>query len=243
MRAFAARHRAVLVAAGCIALVAGGVGVAALAHHDPSDRSETPLAAGAPLANEAAPTSSTMPAPPSGVLGVASGHGAASYQPYPPGPPSLTGPTGPVPPETPPTMPYPGPSSLPLPPPGAEQPADPAGARQAVVDLIARAWTPDLTDAQRFENFDDAHGFDEVMRELRSGPVATQANSAVSATADDVVFLTPTQADIKFTFTIANYGRATGFFGIANLRNGAWKLTRSTFCNALFTTGAKCPAS
>ena len=222
MKDFATRHRAGLVAFGCIALVAAAIGTAAFVLGDSPDRSVAGSAAVAPIAVDPG-------------INASPGSGAPSY----PGPPRLTGPLSPGPP---PSMPYPGPSSLPLPPPGPEQPADPVSARQAVTDLIARAWTPDATDAQRFENFDDSHGFDQVMHDLRNGPVAAQANSAVSAKVDEVVFVTPTRADIEFTFTIANYGSVPGFFGIANLRNGEWKLTRSTFCNALPTTGAKCPA-
>jgi len=129
-----------------------------------------------------------------------------------------------------------------LPSPGAQQPADPIGAKQAVTALVARGWAPGATDAEKFSNFDDSHGFEETQRELRAGGDAAEANSAILATVDNLVFLSPTEAAFQFTFHIAGFGAFGGFFGAANLVDGTWKMTRSTYCDALATTPARCPA-
>ena len=46
-----------------------------------------------------------------------------------------------------------------LPPPGVQQPADPASAKRAISGVAERGWGPGETDAERFASFDDAHGF------------------------------------------------------------------------------------
>ena len=127
-----------------------------------------------------------------------------------------------------------------LPASGAQQPVYPATAKQAVLDLFALAWSANGTDAQKFSAFDDSHGFEQAEQELRTGPEAAEANSTVKAQVDNIVFLTPTEAAIQYTFYIAHYGSFTGFFGEATLSNGTRKLTRSTFCDALVTTNARC---
>src|SRR5262249_2728431 len=56
-----------------------------------------------------------------------------------------------------------------LPAPGKQQPADAAAAKQAVVDRFNAAYQKGISDAQFAASFDDAHGFADIIKKLRSG--------------------------------------------------------------------------
>src|SRR5438067_11823471 len=92
-----------------------------------------------------------------------------------------------------------------LPPPGAHQPADAAAARQAVIDTFNAAYAKGVNDDAAFAYFDDSHGFAEVMAMLRTGPYKEQVRTA-ALKLDDLVFLSPTVAAIRYEIDIPNYG-------------------------------------
>lgn len=128
-----------------------------------------------------------------------------------------------------------------LPPPGVEQPADATAAQHAVTDVMVRAWGHRGTDQERFALYDDSHGFDQVMQELRTGSFKDQVNAAVVPKVDGVVFLSATRAAIEFTIVVPNYSSFSQRFGEAVLVDGVWKLTRRTFCDAVALASVQCP--
>ena len=103
-----------------------------------------------------------------------------------------------------------------LPAPGAHQPADPAAARQAVIDTFNKAYDKGVSDDAVFAYFDDAHGFADIMANLRNGPFKEQVRTAVMKL-NDLVFLSPSVAAIQYEIDVPNYGTPS----FAPLQRGA----------------------
>jgi hypothetical protein len=127
-----------------------------------------------------------------------------------------------------------------LPAPGKEQPADPAAAKQAVEQTFAAAFHHGNTDEQFAQYFDDAHGFADVMKQLRAGSFKQQVDDA-QMKLNDVVFLSPTEAAIRYEIDIPNYSTFSNRFTEAHLINGQWKLARAGWCNDVSMAGVQCP--
>ncbi len=126
--------------------------------------------------------------------------------------------------------------------PGAQQPADAAAARQAVIDTFNRAYNDGVNDDAAFAYFDDAHGFADVMANLRTGPYKEQVRTAVMKL-NDLVFLSPSVAAVQYEIDIPNYGTPSFAprFNEAHLVDGQWKLARQGFCNDVGLGGVQCP--
>lgn len=125
-----------------------------------------------------------------------------------------------------------------LPAPGAQQPADPAAARAAVIDAFNHAYGRPAD----FSYFDDPTGLADIGQKLVNGPFAAEAKNA-QIVFDNLVFESPTRAAIQFHIHIPNYSDFTNRWGEAVLVNGAWKITRQTFCDIASLGGVPCPSA
>jgi hypothetical protein len=129
-----------------------------------------------------------------------------------------------------------------LPPPGAEQPADPAAARAEIERLFGVRFA-DRTDEERLANLDDPTGMREVYEQLRTGPYAEQVLGS-RPVFQDLVFLSATRAAVQYMTEIPGYppegvGRQ---FGEAVFVDGRWKLTRESVCRDVQLAGVSCPS-
>ena len=95
-------------------------------------------------------------------------------------------------------------------------------------------------DATRWSYFDDAHGFAAINEKLLAGPFAAQVKTA-QIVLDDVVFESPTRAALAYHVHEPNYTDLSARFGEAVLVDGAWKITRATYCGDVALAGLVCP--
>jgi hypothetical protein len=129
-----------------------------------------------------------------------------------------------------------------LPPPGAEQPTDPAAARAEIERLFGVRFA-DRTDEERLANLDDPTGMREVYEQLRTGPYAEQVLGS-RPVFQDLVFLSATRAAVQYVTEIPGYppdgvGRQ---FGEVVFVDGRWKLTRESVCRDVQLAGITCPS-
>lgn len=128
-----------------------------------------------------------------------------------------------------------------LPPPGAEQPADPAAARAEIERLFGVRFA-DRTDEERLANLDDPTGMRDVYEQLRDGPFAEQVLGS-RPVFRDLVFLSATRAAVQYETEIPGYPpQALGQeFGEVVFVDGRWKLTRESVCRDVQLAGVTCP--
>ena len=129
-----------------------------------------------------------------------------------------------------------------LPPPGAEQPADPAAARAEIERLFGVRFA-DRTDDERLANLDDPTGMREVYEQLRDGPYAEQVLGS-RPVFRDLVFLSATHAAVQYETEIPRYPpQAFGQqFGEVVFVDGRWKVTRESVCRDMQLAGVSCPS-
>jgi hypothetical protein len=128
-----------------------------------------------------------------------------------------------------------------LPPPGPEQPADPAAARAEIETLYGHRWD-EITDEQRLSQVDDPRGLLEVYHQMETGPYAAAVKGARSILRD-VVFLSKTRAAVRFDTEIPGYPPEAydNQFGEVVIVDGHWKGTRESFCRVIRPAGVTCP--
>jgi hypothetical protein len=126
-----------------------------------------------------------------------------------------------------------------LPAPGAQQPADVAGATAGVTQAFTDVYNGADSDAVKDAAIDDLTGVDAVRSQLRSGPYADEAKGAI-AHVTGVVFLSETTAAVSYDIDIAGYSSFTGRLGEAVFTGGRWKVTRGTYCNDVAMAGLTC---
>lgn len=128
-----------------------------------------------------------------------------------------------------------------LPPPGAEQPADPAAARAEIERLFGVRFA-DRTDDERLASLDDPTGMREVYEQMRTGPFAEEVLGS-RPVFRDLVFLSATRAAVQYETEVPGYGpQAFGpQFGEVVLVDGEWKLTRESVCRDVQRAGVTCP--
>lgn len=128
-----------------------------------------------------------------------------------------------------------------LPPPGDEQPADPAGARAEIEQLFGVRYS-DLTDADRIARLDDPTGMREVYDRLVNSSYREQVLGSRTVF-HDVVFLSATRAAVQYETEIPGYPpQAFGLqFGEVFLVDGRWKLARESVCRDVQLAGITCP--
>jgi hypothetical protein len=128
-----------------------------------------------------------------------------------------------------------------LPPPGAEQPADPAAARAEIERLFGVRYG-DRTDEERLAGLDDPTGMREVYEQLRTGPYAEQVLGS-RVVFRDLVFLSATRAAVQYITEIPGYppDGVGQQFGEVVFVDGRWKLTRESVCRDVQLAGITCP--
>jgi hypothetical protein len=128
-----------------------------------------------------------------------------------------------------------------LPPPGDEQPADPAAARAEIEQLFGVTYS-DRTREERLADIDDTSGMDEVFDELENGGFRTQVLGS-RPVLEDLVFLSATRAAVRYHTEIPDYpnGQTGPQFGEVVLIDGRWKLTREGVCRDVQLAGVQCP--
>jgi hypothetical protein len=132
----------------------------------------------------------------------------------------------------------PPPPTLPA---AGEQPADPDGARRAVEHAYATAYDGGLGDTpEKRALVEDSESLVAVMDEIRRGTFAQQVQNA-SAKVTEVVFVSPTEAAVRYDILIENYTNFTDRIGRAKLIGGVWKVARPTVCADISLAGSNCP--
>jgi hypothetical protein len=130
-----------------------------------------------------------------------------------------------------------------LPPPGTEQPADPAAARAAIERLYGHGYD-EITMDERLARIDDPSGMREVFEQLQSGPYGSVVEGS-TVVLKDLVFLSPTRAAVLTDTQVPTYpaGAFANQVGEVVLVAGTWKNTRATVCAALENggSGVSCP--
>jgi len=114
-----------------------------------------------------------------------------------------------------------------LPAPG-EQPADVPTARAAVTQAYAGAYDGSASNDERARAIEGGSALVSVFDELRHGPVASSVLEAKTVV-DDIVFVAPTRAAVKFHSQLGASGGTSGpYFGDAILTSSGWADTRTT---------------
>ena len=128
-----------------------------------------------------------------------------------------------------------------LPPPGPEQPPDPAAARAAIARHFTGQRWDEISDEQRLAGLDDPRGIQDVIDQLVNGPYADAVKGA-RTTFKDVVFLSATEAVVLTDVDVPGYGTSYhNQFSEFVLVDGEWKQTRESFCRLIASTGVTCP--
>ena len=118
-----------------------------------------------------------------------------------------------------------------LPPAGAEQPDDPAAAKQAITDTYQTVFThgsDPTTNAQLIEDPDSSSRRQETVKSNFPEAVDT-----VTVTVGDIVFTSKTEAALYFELNYtggALFGKQIGY---AKLIDGTWKISHDTMCMVL----------
>jgi hypothetical protein len=128
-----------------------------------------------------------------------------------------------------------------LPPPGDEQPADPAAARAGGEQLFGVRYS-DMTDDDRLARLDDTTGMREVYERLVNSSYREQVLGSRTVF-HDVVFLSATHGAVQYETEIPGYPpQAFGLqFGEVFLVDGRWKLARESVCRDVQLAGITCP--
>lgn len=117
-------------------------------------------------------------------------------------------------------------------------PADPSAARQEIEAAMRTVYAMGgAGDASRLARIDDPGGVQfalDRLRELRGGEPQIGAIAI-----HDLVFLTDVEASYFYAITLDGEPRPLQY-GRARLVDGAWKITRATFCQDLLTLGWDC---
>ena len=128
-----------------------------------------------------------------------------------------------------------------LPPPGIEQPVDPAAAQPQIEAAFAALYAPGDPAADVLAYVDDPF----AMRETFTNARATDQWDAIgfdrtAATIEEIVFLTSVEAAFEYELHGPTLDQDE-LFGRARLVDGTWRLTRGTICRDLANVGIECP--
>jgi hypothetical protein len=131
-----------------------------------------------------------------------------------------------------------------LPPPGAEQPADPAAAEAAVRATWDGAFgRPGATPvADQVAAADDPRGLAEALEAVRTQNAPLRLEDDTFGI-DGVVFAGPERAHVQYTHDPGvGQGLPTpGLFGELVLVDGRWRITRLSVCRIVTFAGGACP--
>jgi hypothetical protein len=124
-----------------------------------------------------------------------------------------------------------------LPPPGEEQPADPAAARAEIEGLFGIPFS-ERTDEERVADIDDPTGMLEMYERLRNSSFASDVAGSRTVL-EDVVFLSATRAATRYHTELP--GRSiNNEYGEVVFVDGRWKVTRASVCQAVSLAGVSC---
>jgi hypothetical protein len=132
------------------------------------------------------------------------------------------------------------PPGPPLPAPG-EQPADPDAAREAVRAIYAQAWNHTSSRADKLDAIHQPTGVERAMEQAAAG--YGQAVGSTLVEVGDIVFTSPTQAQLHFRLTYTGAPSLGHRIGGAVLVDGRWKVLRGTYCEVLSMAGASCSST
>jgi hypothetical protein len=129
-----------------------------------------------------------------------------------------------------------------LPPPGPEQPADPAAARAEIALLFGVRYS-DMTDDERLARLDDTRGMREVYDQLVNSSGFREQVLGSRTIFHDLVFMSATRAAVQYETEIPGYQpQAFGLqYGEVVLVDGSWKLSRESVCRDVQLAGISCP--
>jgi len=124
-----------------------------------------------------------------------------------------------------------------LPPPGDEQPADPAAARAEIEGLFGIPFS-ERTDEERVADIDDPTGMLETYERLRNSSFASDVAGSRTVL-ENVVFVSATRAATQYHIELP--GRTLGpEYGEVVFVDGRWKVTRASVCQAVSLAGVSC---
>jgi hypothetical protein len=126
----------------------------------------------------------------------------------------------------------------PLPPPGQEQPADPAWALDQIRRAYTQFWSSGLPRAEKLDWLTDPLGVEDAM--ARAAENYPQATASTTVEVGDIVFLSRVQAQLHFRLVYKGAPSLGHRTGQAAYVDGRWKVTRATACELLSTAGASC---
>lgn len=128
----------------------------------------------------------------------------------------------------------------PLPAPG-EQPADPDVAREAVRAIYAQAWNHTSTREDKLAAIHQPTGVERAMEQAAAS--YGQAVGSTVVEVGEIVFTSPTQAQLHFRLTYTGAPSLGHRIGGAVLVDGRWLVLRGTYCEVLSMAGASCAAT
>jgi hypothetical protein len=135
----------------------------------------------------------------------------------------------------------PPPKPPPLPPAGP-QPDDPAAARRDVENALTTLFTAPMEEGRQFFDYiDDASGLD-----VNIGPREGAEQRFIDLLEDsevtmvELVFISPVESFFYYNLDSSVGGQVVNRLGRARFVDGAWKITRGTFCQELATVGGFC---
>lgn len=132
------------------------------------------------------------------------------------------------------------PPGPPLPAPG-EQPADPDAAREAVRAIYAQAWNHTSSREDKLDAIHQPTGVERAMEQAAAS--YGQAVGSTVVEVGDIVFTSPTQAQLHFRLTYTGAPSLGHRVGGAVLVGGRWLVLRGTYCEVLSMAGAACAAT
>jgi len=148
---------------------------------------------------------------------------------------AVAGPPMPVP--VPPAA-MPAPQGPALPPPGAQQPEDPDGARRQVEEALTTVFSGANPREVRLSALDDPSNMDQAMDEVRERyPEASTTSEPEMA---ELVFTDAGNASFLFRLRYVGAPLLPARIGTARLVDGRWMISRSTLCDVLSAAGSTC---
>jgi hypothetical protein len=135
--------------------------------------------------------------------------------------------------------PRPAPASLP--PAGAEQPDDPAAARQAITNTYQTVFTHGSDPATNAQYIEDPDSLKQAQDAVRAN--FPQAVDTVTVKVGEIVFTSKTEAALYFELNYQGGAEFGQQIGHAKLIDGTWKISHDTMCMVFSWGGGHCDSS
>jgi hypothetical protein len=129
-----------------------------------------------------------------------------------------------------------------LPKPDGPPPRDEAQARRQVIRAIEVATAGSSSDEERLASIQDSDGQVELRKEILLHFPQVPLDK-ITARVDEVRFLNPTTAGVRYTILLPDYfiPEMPNRIGRVVLVDGTWKVARETACADLALGGVTCP--